>query len=103
VVVTDLSVGCRINDPTRYLRRTRTVENKHEDEGGVNWKLLPAGIGNHVCQRGDWVCQPATSEQLLCSGAPQSLGWMDILEEKWLSCQRITHDSRVPASQPSAY
>jgi hypothetical protein len=34
------------NDPTRYLRRTRTVENKHEDEGGVNWKSLPAAIGN---------------------------------------------------------
>jgi hypothetical protein len=35
-----------VNDPTGCLWRTRTFENKHEEEGGVNWKLLPAGIGN---------------------------------------------------------
>jgi hypothetical protein len=44
--VTDLSVGCWINDPTGYPWRTRRFENKHEDEGGVNWKSLLAGIGN---------------------------------------------------------
>lgn len=37
--VTELSVGCRINDPTGCLWITRRFENKHEDEGGVNWKL----------------------------------------------------------------
>jgi hypothetical protein len=46
VVVTNSSVGCWINDPTGYLWRTRSFENKHEEEGGVNWKLLPAGIWN---------------------------------------------------------
>jgi hypothetical protein len=47
VVVTKSSVGCLINDPMGRFWRTRTFENKDEEEGGVNWKLLPAGIGNH--------------------------------------------------------
>jgi hypothetical protein len=45
-VVTNRSVGRWINDPTGCLWRTRTFENKHEEAGGVNWKLLPAGIGS---------------------------------------------------------
>ena len=45
-MVTNPSVGCWINDPTGCLWRTRTFENKHEEAGGVNWKLLPAGIGS---------------------------------------------------------
>jgi hypothetical protein len=43
VVVASSSVGCWIHDPTGCLWRTRRFENKHEEEGGVNWKLLPAG------------------------------------------------------------
>jgi hypothetical protein len=45
VVVTDPPVRGSINDPTAYFWRTRIFENKHEEEGVVNWKLLPAGIG----------------------------------------------------------
>jgi hypothetical protein len=48
VVVTNSSFSCWINDPTGYLCRTRTLENKHEDGGGVNWKLLPARISFKV-------------------------------------------------------
>jgi len=46
VVVTEPSVRGSINDPTGYFWRTRIFENKHEEEGVVNWKLLPAGVGN---------------------------------------------------------
>ena len=46
VVVTNSSVGCWVNDPTGCFWRTRTFQNKHEEEGVVNWKLLPAAIGN---------------------------------------------------------
>ena len=46
VVVTDPSVRGSINDPTGCFWRTRTFENKDEEDGVVNWKLLPAGIGN---------------------------------------------------------
>ncbi len=45
-MVTNPSVGCWINDPTGCLWRTRSFENKHEEEGVVNWKLLPAGVGS---------------------------------------------------------
>jgi hypothetical protein len=43
-VVTNSSVGCSINDPMGCFWRTRTFENKHEEEGVVNWKLLPTDI-----------------------------------------------------------
>ena len=39
------SVRGSINGPTGCLGRTRRFENKHEEEGVVNWKSLPAGIG----------------------------------------------------------
>jgi hypothetical protein len=45
-VVTNSSVRCWINDATGCLWRTRTFENKHEEGGGVNWKLPPAGVGS---------------------------------------------------------
>jgi hypothetical protein len=46
VVVTDSSVRGSINDPTGCFWRTRSFENKHEEEGVVNWRLLPTGIDN---------------------------------------------------------
>ena len=46
VVVTDSSVRGSINDPTGCFWHTRSFENKHEEEGVVNWKLLPASVGN---------------------------------------------------------
>ncbi len=44
MVVTDPSARGSINDPTGCFWRTRSFENKHEEEGVVNWRLLPADI-----------------------------------------------------------
>jgi hypothetical protein len=74
-VVTNSSVGCWINDPTGCFWRTRSFENKHEEEGVVNWRLLPAGIGNQwvgfSARRGERV---AKSEMVLLCFFDPSLG-----------------------------
>ena len=54
-MVTNSSVGCWINDPMGCLGRTRRFENKHEEEGGVNWKLLPAVLAQGKTPHIYWV------------------------------------------------